>query len=99
MIARYVLDHEQPFFAPIAALVALNTSLGERGLNAVRLLQGVILGIVVGELALAALAGGYGSMAVAIFAATALARTLGGTRIVVAQAAVGAILTVAVADS
>ena len=38
-------------------------------------------------------------MAVAIFAATALARALGGTRIVIAQAAVGAILTVAVADA
>jgi uncharacterized membrane protein YgaE (UPF0421/DUF939 family) len=99
LIAKYVLDHEQPFFAPIAALVALNTSLGERGLNAVRLLQGVILGIVIGELTLAVLAGGYASMAVAIFAATALARALGGTRIVIAQAAVGAILTVAVADS
>jgi hypothetical protein len=45
VIAKYVLDHEQPFFAPIAALIALNTSRGERGLNAVRLLQGVILGI------------------------------------------------------
>jgi uncharacterized membrane protein YgaE (UPF0421/DUF939 family) len=99
VIAKYVVDHEQPFFAPIAALVALNTSVGERGLNAVRLLQGVILGIVVGEVTLAALAGGYASMAVAIFAATALARAVGGTRIVIAQAAVGAILIVALADA
>jgi Fusaric acid resistance protein-like len=99
VIAKYVLDHEQPFFAPIAALIALNTSLGERGLNAVRLLQGVILGIVIGELTLAALAGGYASMAVAIFAATALARALGGTRIVIAQAAVSAILVIALADA
>ncbi|MDQ3859777.1 MAG: FUSC family protein [Actinomycetota bacterium] len=98
-IAKYVLDHEQPFFAPIAALIALNTSLGERGLNAVRLLQGVILGIVIGEVTLAALAGGYASMAVAIFAATALARALGGTRIVIAQAAISAILIIALADS
>ena len=99
LLAKYVFDHPQPFFAPIAALIALNTSVGERGLNALRLLQGVILGIVVGEVTLAALAGGYGSMAVAIFVATALARALGGTRIVIAQAAVGAILTVAVADA
>ena len=99
VIARYVLDHEEPFFAPIAALVALNTSLGERGLNAVRLLEGVILGIVVGELTLAALGRGYGSMAIAILAATALARGLGGTRIVIAQAGVSAILIVAVIDA
>ena len=85
VIAKYVLDHEQPFFAPIAALIALNTSLGERGLNAVRLLQGVLLGIVIGEVTLATLAGGFGSMAIAIFAATALARALGGTRIVIEQ--------------
>ena len=38
-------------------------------------------------------------MAVGIFVATALARALGGTRIVVAQAAVSAILTVAVANA
>jgi hypothetical protein len=99
MIAKYLFDHEQPFFAPIAALVALNTSLGERGLNAVRLLQGVFLGIIVGEATLAILAGGAGSMALGIFVATALARALGGTRIVVAQAAVSAILTVAVANA
>ena len=99
VIAKYVLDHEQPFFAPIAALIALNTSVGERGLNAVRLLQGVILGIVIGELTLGALGEGYASIAVAIFAATALARTLGGTRIVIAQAAVSAILIVALADA
>jgi uncharacterized membrane protein YgaE (UPF0421/DUF939 family) len=99
LLAKYVFDHPQPFFAPVAALIALNTSVGERGLNAVRLLQGVILGIVVGEVILVTLAGGSGSMALAILAATALARALGGTRIVIAQAAVGAILTVALGDA
>jgi uncharacterized membrane protein YgaE (UPF0421/DUF939 family) len=98
VIAKYVLDRPEPFFAPIAALVALNTSLGERGLNALRLLQGVFVGIVVGELTLATLGGGYGSIAVAVFAATALALTLGGTRIAIAQAASAAILTVAIAS-
>jgi hypothetical protein len=99
LIATFVFDHEQPFFAPIAALVALNTSPGERGLNAVRLLQGVLLGIIVGEATLATLGSGSGSMAVGIFVATALARAFGGTRIVIAQAAVSAILTVALADA
>jgi fusaric acid resistance family protein len=99
VIAKYVFDHEQPFFAPIAALVALNTSLGERGLNAVRLLQGVFLGIIVGEATLATLGGGYGSMAASILVATTLARTFGGIRIVIAQAAVSAILTVSLADA
>jgi uncharacterized membrane protein YgaE (UPF0421/DUF939 family) len=99
VIARYGFDHSEPFFAPIAALVALNTVLGERGLNAMRLLQGVVVGIAVGELTLLALGGGVGSLAVSIFVATLLARALGGARIAVAQAAVAAILVVALADA
>jgi hypothetical protein len=62
-------------------------------------LQGVLLGIIVGEATLATLGSGSGSMAVGIFVATALARAFGGTRIVIAQAAVSAILTVALADA
>jgi hypothetical protein len=99
LIARYALDHPEPFFAPIAAVVALNTSLGERGRNALRLLKGVIIGIAVGELTLLALGGGYGSLAIAILAATVLARALSGARIAVAQAAVSAILVVGLADA
>ena len=99
LIAKYVLDHPEPFFAPIAALIALNTALGERGRNALRLLQGVIVGIAVGELTLLSIGGGYGSLAVAILAATVVARALSGARIAVAQAAVSAILVVALADA
>jgi hypothetical protein len=99
VIARYVFDHQEPFFAPVAAVIALNTSLGERGRNTVRLLQGVFVGIAVGEVTLLALEGGYGSLALATFVAMGIAIVLGGTRIVVAQAAVGAILTVAIADA
>jgi len=99
VIARYVFDHREPFFAPVAAVIALNASLGERGLNAVRLLQGVFVGIGVGEVTLATLEGGSGSLALATFVAMAVALALGGARIVVAQAAVGAILTVAIGEA
>jgi hypothetical protein len=98
VIARHVVGNHEPFFAPIAAVVALNASLGERGRNALRLLLGVIVGIICGELALEALGGGYVSLALAVLAATTAARALSGVRIVIAQAAAGAILTVAVAN-
>jgi hypothetical protein len=98
LIATHVVDHREPFFAPIAALVSLNTSLGERGLNALRLVQGVIVGIGTAELTLLVLGGGYGSLALATFTALVLARALGGARIVLAQAAASAILTIAVAN-
>jgi hypothetical protein len=44
------------------------------------------------------LGGGYGTLALATFVAMAVAAALGGARLAIAQAAVGAILTVAVAD-
>lgn len=99
VIAKEGLGHEEPFFAPIAAVIALNTSLGERGLNALRLVQGVIVGIVAGELTLLAVGSGAGSLALAVFAAMTVARALGGVRIVIAQAAVGAILIIALGDA
>jgi hypothetical protein len=97
-IARQLGDHPDAFFAPITAVIALNASRGERGSNAVRLLLGVVVGIVAGELAIGALGGGYGTLALATFAAMAVAVALGGARVMIAQAAAGAILTVAVAD-
>jgi uncharacterized membrane protein YgaE (UPF0421/DUF939 family) len=98
VIARRLANHPDPFFAPIAAVLALNASRGERGANALRLLVGVIVGIVAGELAIGALGGGYGTLALATFAAMAVAVALGGARITIGQAAASAILTVAVAD-
>lgn len=98
LIAKRLIHHHQPFFAPVSALVSLNTALGERGLNALRLLQGVIVGIGVAELTLLALGGGYGPLALATFVALAIAAALGRARIVRAQAAISAILTIAVAN-
>lgn len=98
VIAKYVVDHPQPFFAPIAALVALSTSLGERGRKALGLLLGVIVGIAVGELTLLTVGDGYGSLAIAIFVSTAVVRAVNGAQIALVQAAVSAILVVALAD-
>ena len=98
LIAQRLPHEHDPFFAPIAAFIALNAPTGERGLNAVRLVSGVIVGILAGELAIATLPGTRAlQLAVATLVATVVARASGGTRITIAQAASGAILTVAVA--
>jgi uncharacterized membrane protein YgaE (UPF0421/DUF939 family) len=99
VIARHVIDHHEPFFAPIAAVIALNARLGERGLNALRLLLGVVLGIGAAELWITVTNGsGYLTLALATASGITLALILRGERIVIAQAAASAILTVAVAD-
>jgi uncharacterized membrane protein YgaE (UPF0421/DUF939 family) len=53
VIATRVVEHRHPFFAPIAAVVSLNAARGDRGVNAVRLVLGVIVGILVAEPAIA----------------------------------------------
>ena len=96
--AKHVALHSEPFFAPIAAVIGLNAPFRERGSNTLRLLLGVFVGIIVAELALLVLGAGYGRLALATFVAMAVARALGGARIVIGQAAASAILTLATAD-
>jgi uncharacterized membrane protein YgaE (UPF0421/DUF939 family) len=96
--AKHVALHPEPFFAPIAAVIGLNAPFGERGSNTLRLLLGVFVGIIVAELTLLVLGAGYGRLALATFVAMAVARALGGARIVIGQAAASAILTLATAD-
>ncbi|MFF3894437.1 aromatic acid exporter family protein [Streptomyces sp. NPDC001812] len=98
LVARYVFDHPAPYFAPITAMVALTANLGERGLHAIRLLQGVLLGLLVGQLVLAALGKGPGTMALAVFVSLATARALRSAQVVVVQAAVSSILVVALGN-
>lgn len=98
IVAGSLIQDHSPFFAPIAAVIALNTVGGERGSNAVRMLVGVVIGILVGELSMALTGSGYGTMVVAIAVAMMIGVTLGATRLVLAQAAAGAILTLAFAD-
>lgn len=99
VIASQVVDHHQPFFAPIAAVVALNAPLGERGGNALRLLQGVVIGIVAGELALDRIHTTFLALLLGALAGMVTARALGGTMLTVSQAAASAILTVTIGDA
>ncbi|MCX4444880.1 aromatic acid exporter family protein [Streptomyces sp. NPDC087866] len=94
-IADDLIDHHVPLFAPIATLVALNTPLGGRGTNTVRVLVGVITGVVVGDLAYALLDHGTAAFGLAVFAALLITLALDGERITMAQAAVGAVICVA----
>ena len=92
-IAGALVQDHRPFFAPIAAVVALNTAGGERGSNAVKLLTGVFIGIGAGEAALAVGTGGLLTMGLATPLAMFAALVLNGERSVIGQAAASAILT------
>ncbi|SEG35120.1 Uncharacterized membrane protein YgaE, UPF0421/DUF939 family [Thermomonospora echinospora] len=94
LIAKHLVHHHQPFFSPIAAVIGLNAARGGRGLNSVRLLVGVVVGIAVAELALY-VGTGYRALAIAVFGSMTIAVMINAQRIVIGQAAAGAILTIA----
>ena len=98
LLAKNLTATRMPFFAPIAAVIALNASASERGANAVRLLLGVVIGILVGELTIALLGTGYRALAFAIGLAMALAIVVNFARLVIGQAAVSAMLIVTFAE-
>jgi uncharacterized membrane protein YgaE (UPF0421/DUF939 family) len=94
-IARYALGHQQPFFAPIAATVSLGASRGRRGRQAIQLMAGVSVGIVVADLVVALI--GTGAVQITLVVALAMLAALFFSRspLLVNQAGASAILVVA----
>ena len=50
IVATELLGHEQPFFAPVSAIITLGLTVSERGRRAAEVAIGVALGIAVGDL-------------------------------------------------
>jgi hypothetical protein len=94
-IALQIPGHGKPFFAPIAAVIALGADPGRRGRQAIEVMIGVTLGILLGAAIVAAAGVGAWQIvlatAVVLMAATAAAVP----PVVRAQAAASAVLVVA----
>ena len=94
-LARLIPHHRQPFFAPIAAVIAMGAPIGTRGRQAVDLLVGVMLGIGIAAL-IASLAGsGTWQIGVAAFTAMIAGILIDGRPLVVSEAGVSAVLLLA----
>jgi uncharacterized membrane protein YgaE (UPF0421/DUF939 family) len=93
-LASAVLGNEHPFFAPVAAVVTLGLSFGERGRRALEVAVGVVLGLAVADVLVRLI--GVGAAQIAVVVALAMAETvlLGERRLLVNQAAISAILVV-----
>lgn len=77
-LAHDVLEHPQPFFAPIAAAVSLSTSNVLRAQRAIQMMVGVTLGIGLGSVVQALLGPGAVPIALAALVALAAAVFIGG---------------------
>lgn len=94
ILAKEVLGHDTPFFAPIAAVVSLGTSYGQRLRRVAEVTVGVAVGVLVADLLVLVLGTGWWQvgLVVAISMSTALLLDTGG--LLVTQAAVQSIIVV-----
>ena len=91
-VARELWGHEAPFFAPVAAIIALGQSYFERGRRTVELVVAVTLGVAVADLLAFQLGTGVPQLALAVFLAVGLGMFFGTTPLFVNQVAISAAL-------
>ncbi|MBR7193484.1 aromatic acid exporter family protein [Gordonia sp. SCSIO 19800] len=91
-IAVEIFDHPDPFFAPIAAVISLGLSLGQRWRRAAELVGGVAIGILVGDLFISLVGEGAWQIMVVVALAMTVAVFLDDGPLVPMQAASSAAL-------
>jgi uncharacterized membrane protein YgaE (UPF0421/DUF939 family) len=94
-IAHNLIGHPRPFFAPIAATIALGLAPGRRSRRAVELTLGVAFGIAVGDVLVSVIGSGAWQISVVVVIAMVGATLAGGRALLISQSASSAILLVA----
>lgn len=94
-IAADLLHHETPFFAPIAAVVSLGTSFGQRHRRVLEVTLGVAIGVLVADVLVTWMGSGPWQLAVIVALAMSTALLLDAGALFVTQAAVQSIMVAA----
>lgn len=97
-VAADVLGHAMPFFAPVAAVVALGTSFGHRLRRVAEVAVGVALGVFIGDMLVLLLGSGWWQVGLVVVIGMAIAILLDGGQLIVTQAAVQGIIVTALAS-
>ncbi|MBU4216132.1 MAG: FUSC family protein, partial [Actinobacteria bacterium] len=93
-IAYYLLGHSYPFFAPVAAWVALGFSRDRELRRVAELAVGVAIGVGAGDLVVHVIGSGWWQLAVVLIASALIARFLDRGLMLTTQAGVQAIVIV-----
>jgi uncharacterized membrane protein YgaE (UPF0421/DUF939 family) len=91
-VAVHLVGHRAPLFAPVAAIVSIDMTLGQRLRRVIELIVGAGVGVGVGALLICAIGAGPWQIAVVVALATSVAVLLDGRAVINVQAAVSAIL-------
>jgi uncharacterized membrane protein YgaE (UPF0421/DUF939 family) len=87
-LASETFSHQQPFFAPIAAIICLGGTFGHRLRRGVEIALGVAVGIGVGDLFVQAFGAGVWQVVLVVGISMALATLLGAGQLMITQAGV-----------
>ena len=94
MAATELAGHPRPFFAPIAAIITVGVTLGQRTRRAVEVALGVTVGIAVADLLVLLMGSGTWQLVVVVLLAMVAAILLGSGALLVTQAGASAVLVV-----
>jgi hypothetical protein len=100
LVATELVGHKHPFMAVVSTIVALGLTYGQRTRRSLEITAGVAVGVLVADLIIVALGSGPLQIGLVVALAMSVAVLLGGTRLVVTQAATSAaiIATVVMPD-
>lgn len=98
-LAREVFDHPTPFFAPIAAVVCLGTSYGQRLRRVAEVCVGVAVGVLIADLLVYTVGTGWWQLAFIVALAMSSAFLLDGGPLLVTQAGVQSIVVATLVPS
>jgi uncharacterized membrane protein YgaE (UPF0421/DUF939 family) len=91
-----LLGHPHPIFAPVAALIAVSTTLGQRRRYAVEMVVGIALGVGIADALFVLVGSGTLQIGAIVVGTMVAAVALGGSTVLVSEAAVSALLVVTV---
>jgi uncharacterized membrane protein YgaE (UPF0421/DUF939 family) len=99
LVASDVFGHPTPFFAPIAAVVSLGMSYGQRQRRVAEVTVGVALGVLLGDVTTHLIGSGGLQIALIVAAGMSIALLLDAGQLLIIQAAVQGIVVAALAPA
>jgi uncharacterized membrane protein YgaE (UPF0421/DUF939 family) len=91
-----LFGHPRPIFAPVAALIVVSTTLGQRRRQAVEMVVGIAVGVGIADALFVLMGSGTVQIAAIVAGAMVAAVALGGSVVLVSEAALSALLVVTI---
>lgn len=99
VVATDVFGHDRPFFAPIAAIITLGITVGQRGRRAAELALGVAVGIAIADAIVLVIGRGPAQLALVVLLAMGAAVFVGSGQLLATQAAVSGVLVATIGQA